>query len=1291
MTGYPIFVAVRDQGYYINRLQEMIPMGVPGLVAASEGIPWRTGCSTLPFPQVDMFWVDRIDVKPTVWGIVYRDESPPPRSNGTMGLPYNATRPPRVTLISEMATEIIPMRRRSTMPKLGMSKVSFRRVLVMILGPQPKDYQGTRVCNPKSFVRNNQENTTRTFQGVLVWDRQNRETVGTGEDECSSQSCCPQVERNAETVAAPRHNNNANSPYLNEYDLIMRTMFLVYSRALHPSIPGRNGSPTAAQFRVVPSRIQTAFPMFVSSQSASKPTKTVVEARGSSHPVAIMNDVSLSPVSYDDNNVKLYHDRSVLMTRTTSTGHSRIPYPGIESLARRCRPIEDYFGGSQKRAQTVMDVLVGRRTTLWNCFQPDPGENVTAQPRVWSNPSEDTGPEGVSRTIRPMMNPETHGGVSIGIQGYVVLVIFEPKWIQRSSQPEHSVTTSCPQFDPGHTKLSRTCEDSPLTLMRETGWPGAAILMNETPEPGHDVVEPGKPNIIDERVTRTEFGSYGVVQAPMQVNLSQDPNAHKARPKQRDGLGSSLEPIVQTTPKSFCPQIEDPQLNKIMGLPYDVASLDGYAPRIASHGLGLPTTKPMDLSHLQILPKPGILPKLNGTATHTGPPTYELVAGPKSDLVVRNHTIPQGLPGLEATAGFYKMIQNGGIILFDFKNIDTGLLRDRTCIWEDDIVDLIFETVIEYCTPRCAYEPLDTFVSGLNELTPQELISASNEHELEFVGGMFDTDVGEPSKDMPKPSGSVSRSNQPVIEMVKYWHSVIITSGVEKNQPRELLQNAIRTLESFILPHGATEPAGASRKDGYISQDSTPNSSSILNKEEERNYGFLLRAPTVLPSSHKHQVPIHTDSQDTTGDDLTRTYEVKPKQDSKFGDLIQDSHSRFVIARNRDKDGFQEILPMGLAAQPTLQPIESPVLPYNITSGSPMSKPGMRERVHNPKLLARDNQESAIRRSQGDLVWDHRTNETVGTGKDKYPLRSYYPQGPTKPTSRSGYLQSTSLDVYHVVSPYKTILKRKITPSDLENIDMDLFHDMNRILENGTGNLIIETIIEYRISRRSPLMSLTNMSSNSVLMWFWQVVRNWPAKYKSKLGQPATEALQTLTVAQNPVEYHHSRGDEYPSRYYNDAWLPQLNEATVSLTKLRQEPANNQRTRVCSFAWFACYSKKVEYQRFPYHRNVQGAKRGQLSDQFAVVELDIRRGFQRICYSTTIADTGAKEDSSYEVPQGFVISPSADSIAILHCTFVIRHRGYSPPHGIMTNSDLKFSIVRLKNRGQEPNSIPRRS
>ncbi|KAF9505576.1 hypothetical protein BS47DRAFT_1367947 [Hydnum rufescens UP504] len=40
---------------------------------------------------------------------------------------------------------------------------------------------------------------------------------------------------------------------------------------------------------------------------------------------------------------------------------------------------------------------------------------------------------------------------------------------------------------------------SPLTLMSETGWLSIAIFTNETPEPGHGVVEPRKLNTIDER------------------------------------------------------------------------------------------------------------------------------------------------------------------------------------------------------------------------------------------------------------------------------------------------------------------------------------------------------------------------------------------------------------------------------------------------------------------------------------------------------------------------------------------------------------------------------------------------------------------------------------------------------------------------------------------------------------------------------------------------------------------------------------------------------------------------
>ncbi|KAF9520681.1 hypothetical protein BS47DRAFT_1357474 [Hydnum rufescens UP504] len=45
----------------------------------------------------------------------------------------------------------------------------------------------------------------------------------------------------------------------------------------------------------------------------------------------------------------------------------------------------------------------------------------------------------------------------------------------------------------------------------------------------------------------------------------------------------------------------------------------------------------------------------------------------------------------------------------------------------------------------------------------------------------------------------------------------------------------------------------------------------------------------VLPPSHRLQVPIRTDNQDTTGGGLLGMYGTKPEWNFKFGDWIQDS------------------------------------------------------------------------------------------------------------------------------------------------------------------------------------------------------------------------------------------------------------------------------------------------------------------------------------------------------------------------------------------------------------------
>ncbi|KAF9505185.1 hypothetical protein BS47DRAFT_1307001, partial [Hydnum rufescens UP504] len=55
------------------------------------------------------------------------------------------------------------------------------------------------------------------------------------------------------------------------------------------------------------------------------------------------------------------------------------------------------------------------------------------------------------------------------------------------------------------------------------------------------------------------------------------------------------------------------------------------------------------------------------------------------------------------------------------------------------------------------------------------------------------------------------------------------------------------------------------------------------------------------------------------------------------------------------------------------------------------------------------------------------------------------------------------LGVDLAISSYKMILRREVILSNLESIDMDLFHDITLILENNTTDLIFKIIIEYHI------------------------------------------------------------------------------------------------------------------------------------------------------------------------------------------------------------------------------------
>ncbi|KAF9503111.1 hypothetical protein BS47DRAFT_1402739 [Hydnum rufescens UP504] len=358
-------------------------------------------------------------------------------------------------------------------------------------------------------------------------------------------------------------------------------------------------------------------------------------------------------------------------------GHSRTPRPGIELSIRKYWPSEDYFDGSQRRSQTMIkDILLGRRMMLWNCFQSDPGGDVTTPPHMQSNE--------FLKFPHPAIRPERKYGPGRGIGD------------------------------------NRTDDES-----QELWW----------------------------RVYRyTRICNPGVNMGP---NMKSCPHA------------PSLSLVL-----FVCRNQGSQTLDALEPRPQDCKARDDRAKLLIAVQFGM-TAGPRRKTPEDVKPSRSRTKPIKRTALGNDSKSNERCRGRVS--------FHQRFSDAYFVVSFYKMIQNRGTILSDFENIDTGLHRDRTRIWEGNIVNLVFETVIEYRTPRCTYVPLDTFVSGLNELTPRELTSALNEHKLEFTDSMFDTDVGEPPKDMPKPSGSVSRPDQPVIGMAKYWHSVKITNGVERN------------------------------------------------------------------------------------------------------------------------------------------------------------------------------------------------------------------------------------------------------------------------------------------------------------------------------------------------------------------------------------------------------------------------------------------------------------------------------------------------------------------------------
>ncbi|KAG8826479.1 hypothetical protein FRC19_008833 [Serendipita sp. 401] len=132
---------------------------------------------------------------------------------------------------------------------------------------------------------------------------------------------------------------------------------------------------------------------------------------------------------------------------------------------------------------------------------------------------------------------------------------------------------------------------------------------------------------------------------------------------------------------------------------------------------------------------------------------------------------------------FYKTILNKKVTLSDLESVDAELFRGMNWMLENDITDVIDETfttvedrfgehvvielrpggadvpvteenkkdyvdaVIEYRVHKRVKEQFDAFMSGFNELIPQDLITVFDERELELlIGGMSEIDVDDWTK-----------------------------------------------------------------------------------------------------------------------------------------------------------------------------------------------------------------------------------------------------------------------------------------------------------------------------------------------------------------------------------------------------------------------------------------------------------------------------------------------------------------------------------------------------------------
>lgn len=160
---------------------------------------------------------------------------------------------------------------------------------------------------------------------------------------------------------------------------------------------------------------------------------------------------------------------------------------------------------------------------------------------------------------------------------------------------------------------------------------------------------------------------------------------------------------------------------------------------------------------------------------------------------------------------FYKMILKKKITLADLESVDAGLFRGLTWMLENDITDVIEDTfsiteehfgevvtidlkeggheidvtednkkeyvdlVTEYRISRRVKEQFEAFISGFNELIPQELVNVFDERELELlIGGMSEIDVDDWQKHTDY------RGYNPSDEVVEWFWKIVRSWPAER-------------------------------------------------------------------------------------------------------------------------------------------------------------------------------------------------------------------------------------------------------------------------------------------------------------------------------------------------------------------------------------------------------------------------------------------------------------------------------------------------------------------------------